>query len=197
MFSGVNLLPENKNDRPSILANFLQKQWKKLEQKPELKEYLDQFAELIMELSENQEKSEPYKYYSFIADLEEYKECLRGTKISIYDKGEKTLLFDRSVRKIFMIEKNKYEELMAFSSVKHCRLRYRPVLMQSEKVRFQIDFILVNRNNRVVLKLSETVSFYDEDRRSYEVQCSPYVKTGKAIARTGRWNLAESYSTTF
>ncbi len=197
MFNGVNLLPEKKNIRPSILANFLQKQWKKLEEKPEWKECLEQFAEFITGLPENVETPEPYKYYSFCADMEEYKKCFRGLKISIYDNGEKTLLFDRLAGKIFIIENSKYEELIAFSSVKHCRLSYRPVLMQSEKVRFQIDFILVNRNNRVVLKLSETVSFYDEDRRSYEVQCSPYVKTGKAIAGTGRWNLTESYSTTF
>lgn len=197
MFIGVNLLPAKKNDRLSILADFLQKQWKKLEEKPWLKEYLDRVAEFIIVESEKQESSEPYKYYSFCADLEDYKECIRGLEISIYDNGKKTLLFDRSARKIFMIENNTYEELVDFSSIKHCRLRYRPVLMQSEKVRFQIDFILINRNNRVIFKLSETVSFYDDDRRSYEVQCSPYVKTGKAIAGTGRWHLTGSYSTTF
>jgi len=197
---GVNLSPPRRKKTSSILSDFLEKQWRILEEEPMLKGYLEKFEKFINSIPDdrNPEPSQSTKYYSFGAGLSEYKRCLTGLRINIWGKdGEEALLFDGLKRKIFIIRNNQSEEFMPFSSVKYCRLRYRPCIIQNEKVRFQIDFTIASRKNSVILKLSDTVSCYDEDRRPYKVQMEPYVKTGKAIARAGGWSLQVSGSETF
>ncbi len=196
----VDLSPSGRKKTSSILSDFLEKQWRKLEQEPMFKGYLERFEKFITNIPDDSppRTSQSTEYYSFGAGLSEYKNCLSGLKISIWGKdGEEALFFDYLKRKIFIIRNNRAEEFLPFSSVKYCRLRYRPCIIQNEKVRFQIDFTIASRENSVILKLSDTVSCYDEDRRPYKVQMEPYVKTGKAIAGAGGWSLQVSGSETF
>jgi hypothetical protein len=180
-------------------SDFLKKQWIKYKEKPQYKESLERFEDYIISISEEEELESPgaFRFRAFCAGLSEYNRCITGLKISIYEEGQEILFFDTVQRKIFKIKDDKSEEIMPFSEIKHCRLSYRPCLMQNEKVRFKIDCNLIGHNNKVLLKLHTVESCYDEDRRSYEDQLEPYVETGRAIAGAGGWVFKKSCSTTF
>ncbi len=138
------------------------------------------------------------RFYSFSAGLSDCEQLFTCLKISIYsNEGKMALFFDRLKRKIYKVENNKYEDLIPFSYVKYATLRYRPCIIQDIKVRFCIDFTLTGYNNRIILKLSDTVSCYDDDRRAYEEQLMPFVKTCKNIADTGHWSFRKKCSVTF
>lgn len=188
---GVNLLEGLEDER----LNFIQKKWRNFEKKYGLKEVRDYFSAFI---SDKRNPSKTDKRYSFSAGLFDYERTLKGIKISIWENNEKaSLLFDLRKKTIYKISGDEYIKLMPFSSVKYAKFSYKPCLIQSIKVRFRIDFMLVSYRDNISVSLSTAESCYDDDRRSYEDQLEPFLKTCKTIAGACGWSFRKNCSTTF
>jgi hypothetical protein len=192
----INLLTGLYEEPLTFPFCLIEQRWRKFE-----KDYIEPVREIKEHLcailnTKDGDISETARHH-FSAGLSECKKDWGGLRISICDRGEGELFFDNLKRKIFKIKNDKKEEFMNYSSIKYCKLTYKPCLMQSIKVRFSIDLIFIGRNNKVLLKLSTTESCYDDDRRPYEVQLRPFVKTCRTIAAAGRWVFRENCSTTF
>lgn len=188
---GINLLDGLEEER----LNFIQKKWRNFENKYGLKEVRAYFSAFI---SNNRDHSKTDKRYSFSAGLFDYERTVRGIKIKIWENNEEAILFfDMCKKIIYKIKDGEYIKLMPFSFVKYAKFSYKPCLIQSIKVRFRIDFMLVSYRDNISVSLSTAESCYDDDRRSYEDQLEPFLKTCKTIAGACGWSFRKNCSTTF